>query len=139
MGSWRPGIYHLHFEWPACSAAGSDASSIVKADDLLPPADSAAPPPTAHPVVVVVSAPCLSPPFLLVVFQLARCLPLLLLFRTLTSRSMERYEPVREIGAGNFGVAKLMRNKETRELVAMKFIERGNRVRACFCVDIDPI
>jgi serine/threonine-protein kinase SRK2 len=41
---------------------------------------------------------------------------------------MEKYEPVREIGAGNFGVAKLMRNKETRELVAMKFIERGNRV-----------
>lgn len=41
---------------------------------------------------------------------------------------MDRYEPVREIGAGNFGVAKLMRNKETRELVAMKFIERGNRV-----------
>ncbi|KAJ1273602.1 hypothetical protein BS78_06G294600 [Paspalum vaginatum] len=41
---------------------------------------------------------------------------------------MERYEPVREIGAGNFGVAKLMRNKDTRELVAMKFIERGNRI-----------
>ncbi|KAF8660035.1 hypothetical protein HU200_058121 [Digitaria exilis] len=41
---------------------------------------------------------------------------------------MDRYEPVREIGAGNFGVAKLMRNKETRELVAMKFIERGNRI-----------
>jgi len=41
---------------------------------------------------------------------------------------MDKYEPVREIGVGNFGVAKLMRNKETRELVAMKFIERGNRV-----------
>ncbi|CAD6261575.1 unnamed protein product [Miscanthus lutarioriparius] len=41
---------------------------------------------------------------------------------------MDKYEPVREIGAGNFGVAKLMRNKETRELVAMKFIERGNRI-----------
>lgn len=41
---------------------------------------------------------------------------------------MEKYEPVREIGSGNFGVAKLMRNKETRELVAMKFIERGYRV-----------
>lgn len=41
---------------------------------------------------------------------------------------MDKYEPVREIGAGNFGVAKLMRNKDTRELVAMKFIERGNRV-----------
>ncbi|TVU16700.1 hypothetical protein EJB05_40275 [Eragrostis curvula] len=40
---------------------------------------------------------------------------------------MDKYEPVREIGAGNFGVAKLMRNKETRELVAMKFMERGNR------------
>jgi serine/threonine protein kinase len=41
---------------------------------------------------------------------------------------MEKYEPVREIGSGNFGVAKLMRNRDTRELVAMKFIERGYRV-----------
>jgi len=41
---------------------------------------------------------------------------------------MEKYEPVREIGSGNFGVAKLMKNKETRELVAMKFIERGYRI-----------
>ena len=41
---------------------------------------------------------------------------------------MDKYEPVREIGAGNFGVAKLMRNKDTRELVAMKFIERGYRI-----------
>jgi serine/threonine-protein kinase SRK2 len=48
---------------------------------------------------------------------------------------MDKYEPVREIGAGNFGVAKLMRNKETRELVAMKFIERGNRVNfKCTCL-----
>lgn len=41
---------------------------------------------------------------------------------------MEKYEMVRDIGSGNFGVAKLMRNKETRELVAMKYIERGHRV-----------
>ena len=41
---------------------------------------------------------------------------------------MDKYEPVREIGSGNFGVAKLMRNRDTRELVAMKFIERGYRV-----------
>jgi len=47
---------------------------------------------------------------------------------------MDKYEPVREIGAGNFGVAKLMRNKETRELVAMKFMERGNRVCASLLV-----
>lgn len=41
---------------------------------------------------------------------------------------MEKYEVVRDIGSGNFGVARLMRNKETKELVAMKFIERGRRV-----------
>ncbi|XP_042388565.1 serine/threonine-protein kinase SAPK7-like [Zingiber officinale] len=41
---------------------------------------------------------------------------------------MEKYEVVRDIGSGNFGVAKLMRNKETRELVAMKYIERGQRI-----------
>lgn len=42
---------------------------------------------------------------------------------------MEKYEVVRDIGSGNFGVAKLMRHKETRVLVAMKYIERGHRVR----------
>ncbi|KAJ3677886.1 hypothetical protein LUZ60_001689 [Juncus effusus] len=41
---------------------------------------------------------------------------------------MEKYEMVRDIGSGNFGVAKLMRNKETKELVAMKYIERGHRI-----------
>ncbi|KAJ6821653.1 serine/threonine-protein kinase SAPK7 [Iris pallida] len=41
---------------------------------------------------------------------------------------MEKYELVRDIGSGNFGVARLMRNKETKELVAMKYIERGQRV-----------
>lgn len=41
---------------------------------------------------------------------------------------MEKYEVVRNIGSGNFGVAKLMRHKETKELVAMKYIERGYRV-----------
>ncbi|THU56374.1 hypothetical protein C4D60_Mb11t16600 [Musa balbisiana] len=35
---------------------------------------------------------------------------------------MEKYEMVRDIGSGNFGVAKLMRHKETKELVAMKLI-----------------
>ncbi|KAJ4779582.1 Serine/threonine-protein kinase SAPK5 [Rhynchospora pubera] len=41
---------------------------------------------------------------------------------------MEKYEPVREIGSGNFGVARLMRHKQTRELVAVKFIDRGHRI-----------
>ncbi|ERN08591.1 hypothetical protein AMTRI_Chr11g155460 [Amborella trichopoda] len=41
---------------------------------------------------------------------------------------MERYELVKDIGSGNFGVARLMRNKQTRELVAMKYIERGRKI-----------
>lgn len=41
---------------------------------------------------------------------------------------MDKYELVKDIGSGNFGVARLMRNKETKELVAMKYIERGHKV-----------
>ncbi|XP_060198936.1 serine/threonine-protein kinase SAPK2-like isoform X2 [Lycium barbarum] len=41
---------------------------------------------------------------------------------------MERYEIVKELGSGNFGVAKLVCDKKTRELFAVKFIERGQKV-----------
>ncbi|KAJ9671183.1 hypothetical protein PVL29_027254 [Vitis rotundifolia] len=41
---------------------------------------------------------------------------------------MEKYEMVKDLGSGNFGVARLMRVKETKELVAMKFIERGHKI-----------
>ncbi|PKA47978.1 Serine/threonine-protein kinase SAPK7 [Apostasia shenzhenica] len=41
---------------------------------------------------------------------------------------MDKYEMVRDIGSGNFGVARLMRNKETKELVAVKYIERGHKI-----------
>ncbi|THU49816.1 hypothetical protein C4D60_Mb06t13560 [Musa balbisiana] len=41
---------------------------------------------------------------------------------------MEKYEVVRDIGSGNSGVARLMRNKETKELVAMKYIPRGEKI-----------
>uniref|UniRef100_A0A7C9CXX2 non-specific serine/threonine protein kinase n=1 Tax=Opuntia streptacantha TaxID=393608 RepID=A0A7C9CXX2_OPUST len=41
---------------------------------------------------------------------------------------MDKYEEVKRLGAGNFGVARLMRNKETKELIAMKFIERGHKI-----------
>eukprot|EP00850_Spirogloea_muscicola_P012989 SM000086S23041 [mRNA] locus=s86:203523:205684:- [translate_table: standard] len=41
---------------------------------------------------------------------------------------MERYELVKDIGSGNFGVARLMRDKKTRELVAVKYIERGEKI-----------
>ncbi|KAK1355050.1 Serine/threonine-protein kinase SRK2A [Heracleum sosnowskyi] len=34
----------------------------------------------------------------------------------------------KDIGVGSFGLAKLMRDKETKELVAVKFIERGPKV-----------
>ena len=35
---------------------------------------------------------------------------------------------VKELGSGNFGVAKLMKDRSTGELVAVKFIERGEKV-----------
>lgn len=40
----------------------------------------------------------------------------------------DRYDLVRDIGSGNFGVARLMQDKQTRELVAVKYIERGDKV-----------
>lgn len=40
----------------------------------------------------------------------------------------DRYELVRDIGSGNFGVARLLRDKQTRELVAVKYIERGDKI-----------
>ncbi|XVE60516.1 hypothetical protein DITRI_Ditri05aG0135200 [Diplodiscus trichospermus] len=41
---------------------------------------------------------------------------------------MERYEILKDIGSGNFGVAKLIRDKWTKELFAVKFIERGQKI-----------
>ncbi|KAG8634246.1 serine/threonine-protein kinase SAPK3 [Manihot esculenta] len=40
----------------------------------------------------------------------------------------ERYEPIKELGSGNFGVARLVRDKKTKELVAVKYIERGKKI-----------
>uniref|UniRef100_A0A7N0T0A1 non-specific serine/threonine protein kinase n=2 Tax=Kalanchoe fedtschenkoi TaxID=63787 RepID=A0A7N0T0A1_KALFE len=40
----------------------------------------------------------------------------------------DRFELVKDIGSGNFGVARLMRDKETGELVAVKYIERGEKI-----------
>lgn len=41
---------------------------------------------------------------------------------------MERYEVIRDLGSGNFGVAKLVRDVGTKDLYAVKFIERGYKV-----------
>uniref|UniRef100_A0A0D3GTP9 non-specific serine/threonine protein kinase n=1 Tax=Oryza barthii TaxID=65489 RepID=A0A0D3GTP9_9ORYZ len=41
---------------------------------------------------------------------------------------MERYEVIKDIGSGNFGVAKLVRDVRTKELFAVKFIERGQKI-----------
>uniref|UniRef100_A0A0D9Z8C5 non-specific serine/threonine protein kinase n=1 Tax=Oryza glumipatula TaxID=40148 RepID=A0A0D9Z8C5_9ORYZ len=41
---------------------------------------------------------------------------------------MERYEVMRDIGSGNFGVAKLVRDVATNHLFAVKFIERGLKI-----------
>uniref|UniRef100_A0A0E0MP43 non-specific serine/threonine protein kinase n=1 Tax=Oryza punctata TaxID=4537 RepID=A0A0E0MP43_ORYPU len=40
----------------------------------------------------------------------------------------DRYELVKEIGSGNFGVARLMRNRASGELVAVKYIDRGEKI-----------
>ncbi|GJN20143.1 hypothetical protein PR202_gb07482 [Eleusine coracana subsp. coracana] len=40
----------------------------------------------------------------------------------------ERYEALKELGAGNFGVARLVRDKRTKDLVAVKYIERGKKI-----------
>ncbi|KAF9611423.1 hypothetical protein IFM89_032092 [Coptis chinensis] len=40
----------------------------------------------------------------------------------------DRYELVKDIGSGNFGVARLMRDKQTKQLVAVKYIERGEKI-----------
>ncbi|KAI9092964.1 hypothetical protein K1719_027487 [Acacia pycnantha] len=37
----------------------------------------------------------------------------------------ERYEPLKELDSGNFGVARLVRDKVTKDIVAAKYIERG--------------
>ncbi|XP_011022824.1 PREDICTED: serine/threonine-protein kinase SAPK2-like isoform X2 [Populus euphratica] len=41
---------------------------------------------------------------------------------------MERYEILKDIGSGNFGVAKLAREITTGELFAVKYIERGQKI-----------
>ncbi|XWS44965.1 hypothetical protein CRYUN_Cryun15aG0095200 [Craigia yunnanensis] len=41
---------------------------------------------------------------------------------------MERYEILKDIGSGNFGVAKLVRDKWSGELFAVKYIERGPKI-----------
>jgi hypothetical protein len=55
----------------------------------------------------------------------------------------DRYELVKDIGSGNFGVARLMRNRADGQLVAVKYIERGEKVARCFpplllCIDWAP-
>jgi serine/threonine-protein kinase SRK2 len=41
---------------------------------------------------------------------------------------MEKYEYIKKLGSGNFGVINLMRHKETGDLVAVKQLPRGPKV-----------
>ncbi|KAI7743405.1 hypothetical protein M8C21_014032, partial [Ambrosia artemisiifolia] len=45
-----------------------------------------------------------------------------------SSPMMEKYEPLKELGSGNFGVARLVRDKRTKQLLAVKYIERGSKI-----------
>ncbi|NP_001312234.1 serine/threonine-protein kinase SAPK3-like [Nicotiana tabacum] len=40
----------------------------------------------------------------------------------------EKYELLKELGTGNFGVARLVKDKKTKELFAVKYIERGKKI-----------
>jgi serine/threonine protein kinase len=42
-----------------------------------------------------------------------------------------KFELIKDIGSGNFGVARLMKDRATGELVAVKFIERGEKIDKC--------
>eukprot|EP00899_Mesostigma_viride_P013410 jgi/Mesvir1/2206/Mv09851-RA.1 len=44
------------------------------------------------------------------------------------AHDVDRYEVVRDIGSGNFGVARLVKDKVTGELLAVKYIERGVKI-----------
>jgi len=44
------------------------------------------------------------------------------------TRMEERYEIIKGIGSGNFGVAKLVRERQSGKLYAVKIIERGLKV-----------
>ena len=46
----------------------------------------------------------------------------------------DRYELIGELGTGNFSVARLMRDKITKEPVAIKYIQRGEKVLFFFYV-----
>ncbi|KAJ6919828.1 hypothetical protein NC651_013698 [Populus alba x Populus x berolinensis] len=41
---------------------------------------------------------------------------------------MDRYEILKNIGSGNFGVTKLVRDRCTKEFFAVKFFERGEKI-----------
>ena len=47
-----------------------------------------------------------------------------------------KFEMIKDIGSGNFGVAKLMKDRLTGELVAVKFIERGDKIDKCDAISV---
>lgn len=40
----------------------------------------------------------------------------------------DKYEHIRDLGSGNFGTARLMRCRDSGELVAVKFLDRGEKI-----------
>jgi serine/threonine-protein kinase SRK2 len=52
---------------------------------------------------------------------------------------MERYEVVKDIGSGNFAVARLVRDIFTKDLFAVKFIERGQKVYYIYMIHLQTL
>lgn len=40
----------------------------------------------------------------------------------------DRFDFIKDIGSGNFGITRLLKNKQSNEQVAIKYIERGSPV-----------
>lgn len=40
----------------------------------------------------------------------------------------DKYEHIKDLGSGNFGTVRLMKNRKTGELVAVKFLELGSKI-----------
>lgn len=43
---------------------------------------------------------------------------------------MDKYDVIKDLGSGSFGITRLLRHREIKELVGCDFIERGPKVNS---------
>lgn len=47
-----------------------------------------------------------------------------------------RFDFIKDIGSGNFGITRLLKNKQSNEQVAIKYIERGSPVSLLYLLSV---